>query len=204
MKNKTKDSIMAVCFCASLIGFGGSVVAFSLSDWILGIILLVSFSIFFTIFAILLEIEDCEKESNKKIDDIKPEDLPKVLKTLDMETNIFDDIIKAPDLKSYARIEDLRLRDELRSSNFTGKLKNEKLIQEFKNEIRGSACLLAEKQNINLFDYVCEQIDDYNFKDLEFLINKLREYEAKQKILDEYKEEALCKKNAETSKNSKR
>lgn len=214
MKNKTKDSIMAVCFCASLIGFGGSGVAFSLNDWILGIILLVSFIIFFTISAIIIEIGDCEKESKEKIDDIKPEDLskyikiedlPKVLKTLDMETNVFEQIFKTLDLKPYARIEDLRLRDELIKSKFIGKLKNKKLIEEFKNDFRFLRVRAGafNSYDTNIFCCFCNKIELYDFEFLDLFIEKLRCYEAKQKILDEYKEEELCKKNAKTSKNSK-
>jgi len=219
MKNETKDKIMTICLCASLIGFGGSCIAFILNDWILGIILLVSFIILFTMFIILIEIEDCPKQSKEKLEDIKPEDLSKYVKLEDLPQvlkRLDEDILRNKklnrcseiDFSQYAKIEDLKQRDYLIKTKFLGNLKNKKLIDEFKISFIGDYFITLEKimtENIKIdcYNSSCDEIEQYCFKHLDIFIKRLQSYEEKQKILDEYKEEALCKKNAEPSKNSK-
>jgi len=225
MKNETKNNIMAIFLCASLMGFGGSCIAFILNNWILGIILLVSFIILFTMFIILSEIEDCPKQSKEKLEDIKPEDfskyikledLPQILKRLDGESGIFEDILRNKklnryteiDFSQYAKIEDLKRRDYLVNTKFLGNLKNKKLIDEFKQSFKGYLIsfeieVIPGTTKINSYNILCDEIKQYYFTHLDIFIRTLQRYEDKQKTIDEYKEEELCKKNAETSKNLK-
>lgn len=92
----------------------------------------------------------------------------------------------AQELKSnYITIHDARRRDYIVRTKYYGKIKDENIKKDFKEEI--------EKEINNTFSGVCNDILNYNFvfigkkTNLDIYYHVLEQYECKQIVLDMYK-----------------
>ena len=76
-------------------------------------------------------------------------------------------------------IDDAKARDYLVRTNYIGKIKDEKLLEDFKQEI--------EQQLGDNFDHCCIQILNYQLINLHHFRNIVDLYEKKQIIIDTYR-----------------
>lgn len=79
----------------------------------------------------------------------------------------------------------LKIRDDLIKSDFKGKVKNKKLLEELFN---GNANLWVSLSGNYYGGYknTMKQIIDYDFHNIEDLLIRLQEFEKKQETLDKY------------------
>jgi hypothetical protein len=109
----------------------------------------------------------------------------KQYKALVAAYNILDDELSSLEsqLKTLRRdtltIDDAKARDYLVRTNYIGKIKDEKLLEDFKKEI--------EQQLDDNFDHCCTQILNYQLINLHHFRNIVDLYEKKQIIIDTYR-----------------
>lgn len=99
--------------------------------------------------------------------------------------NILDDELAQLEIefkhfrRNYLTIDDAKARDYLVRTNYIGKIKDEKLLEDFKQEI--------EQQLDDNFDHCCTQILNYQLINLHHFRSIVDLYEKKQIIIDTYR-----------------
>lgn len=92
-------------------------------------------------------------------------------------------IVTKDDLISFTA--NLKIRDDLIKSDFKGKVKNKKLLKEMFNHYVNCGISLSGNYYGGYKDTMM-QIIDYDFHNIEYLLERLKEFEEKQETLDKY------------------
>lgn len=115
----------------------------------------------------------------KKIKNKKYEALRAAYNILEAEHYSLEDEVRSLK-RNILTIDDAKARDYLVRTNYIGKIKDEALIEDFKQEI--------EQQLKNNFNACCNNILNYKLINVQRFIELLDKYEKNQIILDTYKD----------------